>query len=192
MTSDDHWADWQQALDLGIVGESPDAVRLSRYRWLTPTQSLNAAFPEYMIIQLSPFSKGRDGSWIGWLKDESRVDCPVVTSPRDEEFASVLGERFCDGLFWMLIDELQECWLDREDEGNTVWRMNEWLPRLKPLLSPPQYDSLVQIANVSPPEITEYSASFILPRDFTALCFVHSSLDPKERQRIRQYAPVDG
>jgi hypothetical protein len=189
MSSDTHWADWQQALSLGIVGASPDALRLSRYQWLTPAQSQEAGFPEYFIIDLMPFAKGMDGSWVGWTKGDCRVDCPVVMSPRDEEFATVVGQCFGDGLFWMLIDELRSCWLDPTDEGNTVWRINEWLPRLQPLLSLSQFNLLAQVANVGPKDVTEDSAVFILPADFESLWLAHPSLNPS--QRIRQYAPVD-
>jgi len=190
MTSDNHWSDWRKAFNSGIVGASPDAIRLSRYQWLTPSQSQEAAFPEYLIIDLLPFAKGMDGSWVGWIQGENGVDCPIIMSPRDEEFAIVVGKCFGDGLFWMLVDELQNCWLNPADEGNTVWRINEWLPRLKPLLSPSQFDLLFQIANVGPQEVTEDGASFILPPDFKSLWLVYPLLNPKS-QRIRQYEPLD-
>ena len=188
MTCEQHREQWEKSLESGLLGVSPRAVQLSRYRWLTTDQSQQAAFPDYMILPLTPFAKGLDGSWLGWIRQGDATRCPMVLAPRDEEFASVIGESFADAIFWMLVDELKNCWLSASDEGNTVWRLRQWLPGLNALLEESQFSALKRISNGAPSLTQEGSTTFISSTELQTLMWTYPFLEYDGLTRIRQYA----
>lgn len=187
MISSENICEWHMAIERELVGPFDCAIRLSRYKWLLPAQSKETIFPSYMILPLLPFAKGHDGSWIGWNNPDELLESEVVLSPRDEEFATVLANRFGDALFFLALDELSDCWIDRSENGKTIWNINEWLQVVDQLLTVGQIAMLRDLSALTPRE-TPSGVSFISSHEIASLVpgfpFVGQGV-----ARMRQYAP---
>lgn len=190
MMCEQHRTEWEKALETGLVGPTSNSIRLSRYRWLSILESNSAEFPDYMLLDIVPFAKGLDGGWVGWIADCKNALSPVVLSPRDEEFAMILGSRIGDGLYYLLVDELMDCWLQPTDYGKTIWNLETWLPLLQcGLLVEQQISSLRQIARQTPTKTRGGGAAFLSQADLPSFAPGFPLFD-EARRRIRQYASI--
>lgn len=190
MTGEQHRTVWDTALKAELVGPTLHSIRLSRYKWLSTSESDNAAFPDYMVLRIVPFAKGFDGSWIGWLAGHEDPDSPLVLSPRDEEFATILGNRFGDGMYYLLVDELMDCWLQPTHSGKTVWNLETWLPLLSDgLLSEQQVSALREIARRTPSRTPGGGNAFLSCEDLPTIAPGFPQI-AETRRKIRQYAPI--
>lgn len=182
--AEQHHRDREAALAAGIVGVGDGAVRLSRYGWLPPGPVDPRSFPPYLVLKLAPFAKGWDGSWIAWIEDEAGL---IVYSPRDEEFAEPFARTFRDAIFWLIADELRDCWWEPQERGMTVWRLEQWLPRLTGFLSEGQMNFLWACTKVTPTRLRSGNYAFVSEGEFES---VTRGLLPQNPGRIRQYAEL--
>jgi hypothetical protein len=180
---------WNAAIDAELLGESENAIRLSRYTWMTPETASTAIFPPYMVLPIIPIAKGIDGSWVAWVSSNQDPDGPFILSSRDDEYATVIGNEFGDALFFLLVEELQNCWLDENDEGETVWQLGAWIWRVRPFLNSEQVKELATISSVAPTRTKDGGAAFITQAELRALEEKFPFLS-HPLPRIRQYAPL--
>lgn len=181
-------ADWDNALRAEITGLSSRAIRLSRFHWVSRDQSAHVQFPKYLTIDLTPIAKGLDGSWIAWTSQDRPTNCPMLLSPRDEEFALIIGDRFWDAVYWLVVDELRDCWLEKGDSVMSVWKLQDWLPRLNRFLTDAQSKFLESTLSAVPVKTPSNGYQFVGDADYQKAILLHAGY-AGQQQRIRQYQP---